>query len=230
MFHNRLITIVALLLLCCVHSFSFRSRSFSKPYSKSAVHVSTQTNTEKLADFYGKAINFDPNTLIKNYEEGIFNSTLVARASELFGADESDLDEIMQTPELRRRLIRSFSDDTAGIGATFLGVFLGYFWAHGGFLTMTLCGMAGNSLSSRTDSIGTVGRIAGGLVHSMFRDLPRGNIPLLKDIMEESSKSDAGSTGNTVLESLTSKLPTVDNAKAALQNMFSNRDSSNSRP
>lgn len=182
----------------------------------------TSTATDKIANMYGKVRNFDANIMISDYEESLFNSSLVARASELFGADESNLDEIFRTPELRKRLIRSYSDDTAGISATFLGVFLGYFWAHGGLLTMTLCGLAGNSFSRRPDAIGTFGRITGGVMQAIFRDLPRGNIPLLKTIFDIDENSEKSIDGNSL------KVP-LEKIKSYVQNLISSRTSSDSR-
>ena len=213
-----------------VQSFNLQRYSNVKTQSKlGSIHMTTkvETTTDKITDFYGKVRNFDANVMITSYEEKMFNLSLIARAKELFGADETDLDEIFRTPELRQRLIRSYSNDTAGIGATFIGVFLGYFWAHGGFLTMTLCGLAGNSLSSRSDSLGTIGRIAGGLVHTTFRDLPRGNIPLLKDILDSSGKKEEVSSSLPVV----SDTPvTLDKVKSTLLNMFTSaRDSADSR-
>jgi len=187
--------------------------------------TTTTTTTDKISNLYGKVRSFDANVLVTNYEEKVFNLSLIAKAKELFGAEESDLDEIFRTPELRQRLIRSYSSDTAGIGATFLGVFIGYFWAHGGFLTMTLCGLAGNSIADRQDSIGTIGRIAGGLVQTTFRDLPRGNVPLIKDILDSLDKKevDGSSTTPTIVTDPLNKV------KSTLSNMLTSaRDFINS--
>lgn len=223
-------SIVFLIVLSLLHvqSFNLYQFSFIKKYNKQIIQMkmtkidTTSTATDKIANMYGKVRNFDANIMISDYEESLFNSSLVARASELFGADESNLDEIFRTPELRKRLIRSYSDDTAGISATFLGVFLGYFWAHGGLLTMTLCGLAGNSFSRRPDAIGTFGRITGGVMQAIFRDLPRGNIPLLKTIFDKDENSEKSIDGNSL------KVP-LEKIKSYVQNLISSRTSSDSR-
>lgn len=192
---------VAFIVVIISFSQSFQySNKYSpvKPFSFRKTALSVTTSPDRMPSVYGKSLDFETNVLIKNFEEKIYNSSLAAKASEFFGSENANFEN---APELTRQLLRSYSDDSSIMGATLLGVFLGYFWTHGGLLTMSVCGLAGNSIAGRQDSIGAVGRIAGGLINSVFRDLPRGNLPNLKILLEQSSKPAEKLTGLFATES-----------------------------
>lgn len=188
--------------------------------------LSSKKETNKLtilSKLYGNSIEAS-NIIIKNFEENIYNTTLTSKVSELFGTNNTTFEN---SPELTRQLLRSYSEDSAVIGATLLGVFLGYFWAQGGLLTMSICGLAGNSIASRNDSIGMIGRIAGGLVTTAFKELPKQNFPNLKNIFEQISRIGESTTEVdkrstiTVLEPKLNKLSTLESIKSTLQKSFS---------
>lgn len=199
-------------------------------FRKSNDYITTKTSTK----VYGKSME-RANARIKSLEEGIYNSTLSAKTSELFGPDKATLESVLDIPELTKQLLRSYGDDSAIMGATLLGVFIGYFWSRGDLLTMSICGIAGNSIACRSDIIGAVGRIAGGLIHSAFKDLQRRNLLNLTKLFDRSNRdsdvssdskdsntNDASSEPHvTVLEAKPAKAQDLESIKTTLEKSYS---------